>query len=300
MALTLDLFQGIVPFVRVAEERSFVRAAASLGVTTAAVSKAVRRLEEDLGVRLLERTSRSVALTREGEELFARGREAVLGVQGARAAVLGARREPRGTVEVSLPPILASFVVPGLVGLSARYPRLSYRVRVTDRLARLATEGIDVAIRMGELEDSSHVARLLRRTRWVTVASPGYLARHPAPRRPADLADHNALVFLGPNGRPRAYTFEIDGARETLDVAGNLTIDHGGELLVAAESGLGVAQVLDFMVAGALAAGRLSEVLPRYAAEGPAIHALSPVARAGSAPVRAFLRFLVEAFGGRA
>lgn len=298
MKVRPDLFVGVLPFVRTAEERSFVRAAASLGVTSAAVSKSVRKLEEDLGVRLLERTSRVVTLTREGEVFFARCQQAVLGVQGARAVVEGSRREPHGELSVTLPFVLAPFVVPHLGKLAAECPRLSFRIEIADRVARLSSENYDVAIRMGTLEDSSLVARPLRRTRWVTVAAPSYLARSAAPRHPDDLYGHNCLRFVLPNGKARAFTFaSAHGTKQTtLAVEGNLTIDHGSALLDAAQAGMGVAQVLDFMVEEKLRAGTLVEVLSAHVAEGPSIHALTSVARAGSANARAFVKFLLGAF----
>ena len=181
MALRPDLFAGILPFVRTAEERSFGRAAASLGITTAAVSKAVRKLEEDLGAKLLDRSSRVVRLTREGEGFLARCRQAVLDVQAARDAMQGAQREPQGELAVTMPIILGPYLVPRLARLGLQYPRLTFEVHVTDRMTRLIDEGYDVAIRVGELESSTLIARLLRKTRWVTVASPTYLARKPAP-----------------------------------------------------------------------------------------------------------------------
>lgn len=291
-----DLFAGVLPFVRTAEERSFSRAAADLGVTTAAVSKAVKKLEDELGVKLLDRSSRVVALTRAGEVFLERCRQAVLNVQGAREAMQAATLEPQGELAVTLPFILAPFVVPNLGRLSAQYPRLSFRLSMTDRLARLADESFDVAIRMGALESSTLVARLLRKTRWVTVAAPGYLARHPAPRTPAELADHNALRFVAPDGKPRDWEFRENGRVRTVHVHGNLLIDHGTYLLGAAEAGLGVAQVFDFMVEDSVRQGRLVEVLGSYSAPGPRIHALTTPGRAKSTNVVAFNRFLVEAF----
>jgi DNA-binding transcriptional LysR family regulator len=286
----------VLPFVRTAEERSFGRAAASLGVTTAAVSKAVRKLEDDLGVKLLDRSSRVVTLTREGEVFLARSREAVLHVQGAREAMQRSRREPQGQLAVTLPFILAPFVVPNLGRLGAQYPRLSFQLHLSDRVARLAAESYDVAIRMGELESSSLVSRLLRATRWVTVAAPSYLSRRPAPRTPADLVDHNCLRFVGPSGKPRGWTFVDEARPVAVDTAGNLLVDHGDALLAAAGAGMGLCQVLDFMVADALRDGRLVEVLASFAADGPRIHALATSGRASSANVRAFMRFLVDAF----
>ncbi|MCC6807081.1 MAG: LysR family transcriptional regulator [Deltaproteobacteria bacterium] len=298
MTLRADLFAGILPFVRTAEEKSFSRAATDLGVTTAAVSKAVKKLEDDLGVKLLDRSSRLVTLTKAGAVFLERCRQAVLNVQGAREAMHAATKEPQGEIAVTLPFILAPFVVPSLGRLSAQYSRLSFRFNMSDRLARLADESYDVAIRMGELEDSSLVARLLRKTRWVTVASPSYVARHAAPKNPSDVAEHNCLRFVGPNGKPRDWVFR-EGARSVnLRCKGNLLIDHGNYLLGAAEAGMGLCQVLDFMVEAPLREGKLVELLGGFSASGPQIHALTTTGRASSANVRAFMRFLVEAFRG--
>lgn len=296
MASRTDLFAGVVPFVRVAEHRSFRRAAAALGVTTAAVSKAVARLEDDLGVRLLERSSRQVALTRAGAEFLDRCLPAVLAVRGARDAVRGAAREPHGELAITLPPILAPFVVPGLSRLTTLHPRLAFKLHVSDRVARLAEETYDVAVRMGELADSTLVARRLRATRWATVAAPGYLARHPAPRTPDDLADHNCLRFVGPSGTARDWRFVVAGAPVVRAVQGNFQIDHGGYLLAATEAGQGICQVLDFMVAPGLRAGTVIEVLAASSAPGPAIHAVTTASRARTPNVRALLAYLVDAF----
>ncbi|HEY5924139.1 MAG TPA: LysR family transcriptional regulator [Kofleriaceae bacterium] len=296
MATRVDLFAGVLPFVRTAEQRSFGRAAVSLGITTAAVSKAVRKLEEDLGVKLLDRSSRSVSLTPEGSVFLDRCRQAVLGVQGARDAVQGARREPQGELAVTMPFILAPFVVPHLVLLGTQHPRMSFRLHMSDRVARLGDESYDVAIRMGPLPDSSLVSRLLRKTRWVTVASPTYLTRRPPPKSIAELARHNCLCFVGPNGKPRDWTFVESARTVTVAVGGNLLIDHGVSLLGAAEAGMGLGQVLDFMVGDQLRAGTLVEVLASAAAEGPTIHAVATANRARSAGVRAFISFLIDAF----
>ncbi|HSD87292.1 MAG TPA: substrate binding domain-containing protein, partial [Kofleriaceae bacterium] len=232
----------------------------------------------------------------DGEVFLRQCRQAVLDVQGAREAVQGTRREPQGELAVTMPFILASFVVPRIARLVEQYPRLTFRIHLSDRVARLADEEIDVAIRMGELEPSSLVARLLRNTRWVTVASPGYLARKPAPARPADLAEHNCMRFLAPNGKPRDWSFAEGERTITVPIAGNLVIDNGTSLLDAAEAGLGMCQVLDFMVEPALRNGVLTEVLAGHAAQGPKIHAVATPSRSRSAGVRAFMRFLADAF----
>ena len=287
-----DVFTGVLPFVRTAELRSFGRAATSLGISTAAVSKAVRKLETELGVKLLDRSSRVVAVTREGAAFLARCGPAVLAVQGAREVMQASRREPQGEVAMTLPFILAPFVVPNLARLQSQYPRLTFRLHLTDRIARLAEESYDVAIRMGDLPSSTHVARSLRETRWITVASPSYLARHPAPKSLAELAAHDCLRFIAPNGKPRAWSF----AGGDVAVDGTLLIDHGAELVSAAASGLGICQVLDFMVGDAVRTGSLVEVLAQHATAGPSIHSLSTASRARSPNVRALVGFLVEAF----
>lgn len=297
MAQLDDLFAGVTPFVHTAEARSFRRAAEQLGVTPAAISKAVAKLEDDLGVRLLTRSSRHVALTAEGEVFLERCREVIAGIRGARDAASRSRRAPHGEVVIALPFILAPLLAPALSEPAARYPRLTFRLQLSDRISRMVDEGIDVALRIGDLGDSSLVRRLLRRTRWVTVAAPSYLARRPAPASPAKLSAHNCLRFVAPNGKPRDWTFRgPDDRPEPTRVEGNLLVDHGEFLVQAARSGMGVCQVLDFMIEDDLREGRLMEILPGWAADGPPIHALCLPERAKSPNGRAVLDFLAEVF----
>jgi LysR family transcriptional regulator, regulator for bpeEF and oprC len=291
MRVRPDLFAGVLPFVRTAEELSFGRAAVSLGISTAAVSKAVRKLETELGVKLLDRSSRAVTLTREGELFLDRCRRAVVDVQAAREAMQGSRREPQGELVVTLPFIVAPIVLPQLTRIGAQYPRLSFRLHLSDRIARLTNESYDVAVRIGELDDSSLIARALRKTRWVTVAAPSYLARKRPPSSTADLAAHNCLRFVAPNGRPRNWSFG-DGV---VEVSGNLLIDHGTSLVAAAEAGMGVCQVLDFMVERHVRDGTLVELLADVPAPGPTIHAVATSGRARSANVKVFMQFLADA-----
>ena len=301
-----DLFSGVLPFVHTAEQRSFRRAARELGVTPAAVSKAVARLEEDLGVRLLLRTSRTVSVTPEGELFLARCRSAVAELRAARDVVADAERVAKGTLALTFSPVLGRLIAPRLAAFSARYPRVSFRVSVTDRQTRLVDEAIDVAVRIGEPAASSLVARRLRRTRWVTVASPAYLARAGTPQHPDDLAAHNCLKFVMPAGTAREWTFAPphtragDGRSGTRARApstrGNLAVDQGEVLVDAVQAGLGIGQALDFMVGERLRAGDLVEVLAEHAADATGIYALWAAAKRGVPRVSAFVRFLVEAF----
>ncbi|HET7499789.1 MAG TPA: LysR family transcriptional regulator [Kofleriaceae bacterium] len=299
MSRTEDLFTGVLPFVRTAEERSFRRAAQRLGVTTAAVSKAVQRLEQGLGVKLLARTSRTVAITPEGAAFLERCRIAIESLQAGRDQVVQSRRLARGLVHVTMPFILGPVIARELPALAARHPELVVRCTLTDRNVRLVDEGIDVAIRIGGREDSSLVSRLLRPTTWVVVASPVYLGRRGSPQHPDELSRHNCLRFVGPNGRARDWTFlDVQTGRSLVrPVDGNLMIDQGEHMLEAARSGLGICQVLNFMVDDLVRAGRLVELLASYAAPGPTIQALTAPDRSRSPNVRAVFAFLVEAFG---
>jgi DNA-binding transcriptional LysR family regulator len=291
----VDAFSGVLPFVTVAEERSFRRAAARLGVTTAAVSKAVARLEEELGVMLLQRTSRSVSLTPEGEAFLGHGRLAVREALAAREVVMQSQRAPQGEIKVTLPFVLASTVVRALPELAARHPRLAFRLAITDRTVALADEGIDVAVRIGRLPDSSLVARALRTPRWVTCASPAYLARRGTPARPEDLGTHACIKFVTPRGALRQWSF-VDA---TAPPGAVLVVDQGTLLVEAARAGLGVCQAFDFMVEDDLRAGRLVEVLAAFSTASEPVHALSLPRRASSPKVRAFLDFLVTTLGPR-
>jgi LysR family transcriptional regulator, regulator for bpeEF and oprC len=289
---TSSLFRGVVPFVTVAEELSYRKAAERLGVSAAAVSKAVSLLEEELGVVLLQRTSRAVSLTTEGEAFLSRCQEAILALKGARQEASVARNAPQGKLVVSASPIVAPWVTHALQALSLRYPRLSFRLSITDRLARFAEEDVDVAVRVGELSDSSLGAKKLRQTRWVLVASPAYLGRCGAPTDEAELRAHHCLQFLSPNGRPRPWAL-LD---EAIEIEGALLVDHGPTLLEAALSGFGVAQLLDFMVREHLAQGRLMPLLPSSSSEGPAIFALYSKGRQRNANVKVLLEALTQAF----
>lgn len=296
---TNDLFAGILPFVHTAESNSFRAAARELGVTPSAVSKAIAKLEGDLGVRLLRRTSRSVTLTAEGDAFLGRCRDGVDQVRAAREAAMNAQHAPRGLLRVSLPLPLARLVVmPALPRLLGRHPALSVQAIVTDRHVDLVKERIDVAVRMGAPATSSLVARKLAHTRWSTVASPAYLARRPAPRTPHDLREHNCLKFVATSGRPVEWVFRASArtSSEPVRTAGNVLADYGEALVQAAVAGLGIVQAIDFMVQRELEHGELVEVLASHAAAGPSVHALTTSARRMPAKVRTFIDFMSETF----
>lgn len=298
----MTLFSGVEAFVHTAEKRSFRGAAIHLGITPTAVSKAVAALEADLGVRLLNRTTRSVSLTSEGEVYLQHCREAVDRLQAGRDLVTRAAQVAQGRLKVSISFVLGRAVITALHRLLARYPRLELHLSFSDRAVDLAADGVDVVVRIGELADSSLVGRRLRTPRWVTVAAPSYLARNREIRDCSDLGDHVCLQFAGPSGAVTEWTFAgLDGAPPpTFSTARRVLLDHGDLLTAAAVAGLGVTQVLDFMVEEPMRRGDLVELLRQRSAPGPSVHALCLPGRQGVPKIRAFTEFMAEVLGGSA
>lgn len=290
------VFSGVVPFVAVAEEKSFRVAAQRLSVTVAAVSKAVSRLEEELGVTLVARTTRSVALTPAGVELLARFRSAIDLVEQARSAASLARSGPFGEISVSLSFVFASVVIRQFATLAARHPGVSFRFQLTDRLSKLIDEKIDVAVRIGALADSSQLARRVHLPRWVTIASPLYLSQRGRPGSLGELAAHNCLRFVTQTGKPRNWTFEQSGEDVEWPVAGNLLVDQGEVLVQAALDGTGIAQVLDFMVAEHVEQGRLVELFSEHASAAPPVHVVFARGRKRDPNIRLCVDFLTTLF----
>ena len=281
-----SVFEGILPFVCVCQEGSFTAAAARLGVSKGAVSRSVQRLEAELGVKLLHRTTRAVALSAEGEALYARGLQALeLVLQGRALAQLGQQRVS-GELRVSLSAVLMPYVVKRLTGLRAKHPELRVTLRVEDERAHLLHDQVDVALRLGELEDSALVARRLHQTRWATVASPEYLRRAGRPERPDALEGHVGLMYRSTRGELVRWRF-LDHDEARVPVA--LEADDGLALLEGAKAGLGLCQVFEVVVREALALGELVEVLQPWALSGPALYALCLPGQQHVPRVRAFL-----------
>jgi DNA-binding transcriptional LysR family regulator len=290
-----DIFRGVLPFVTVAEERSFRRAATKLGISPAAVSKAVQQLEERVGLALLVRDARSATLTQEGAAFFARCQEAVRAVSGARESLESARALPAGELVVSVPFVASPLLGPALALLRARYAQLEFRVIVTDRLSKLAEESVDIAVRVGPVREAALIVRRLRVTRLVTVAAPSYLARRGVPRKIEDLDGHDCLVLLSPHGKPHAWVFK-SGPRPT---KGAVIVDHGPTLTDLALAGMGITQLFDYMATEHVRSGALSLVLEREIAEGPDVNAVCAPGRRAAARVRAAFDAFADAFAMR-
>lgn len=283
---------GVPAFVQVAERNSFRAAARALGVTPTAVSKAVSRLEEHLGVQLLRRTSRRVALTPEGARYLAHCRAALDRLSAGEEELTQATRVARGIVRASLSIVLGRPVVRQLHRLRERHPKLEVELSLSDREVSVAADDFDVAVRIGALPDSALVARKLGTPRWVTVASPRYLARAAPLRSPEDLRHHPCLRFARPDGGLADFHFRTGST----SLGRALVLDDGDLLVDAAIAGLGVTQAMDFMVDDAIARGDLVAVLAEHDAPGPPVHALTLRGRSRVPRVRVFLELLEEVF----
>ena len=294
----MDRLQSMAVFVRVAEQGSFSLAARQLGISKSAVSKHVTALEERLGVRLLNRTTRRLALTEVGNVYRDYCAKVVQDADDADLAASRHSDEPRGRLRVSAPmsfgilhlgPILPEFL--------GRHPALQVELILNDRVVDLLEEGVDVAVRIGRLADSSLIARRFAVARTVCVASQAYLARAGTPRLPADLALHNCLRYSYLR-QPDDWSFSRHGEQVTVRVGGNLQANNGDVLRAAARSGLGVVCLPDFIVGDDLESGSLVHLLDDWHAPEIPMHAVFPSQRHPSAKLRAFVDFLVLRLGG--
>jgi DNA-binding transcriptional LysR family regulator len=248
-------------FLQVVESGGFTAAAAALGLPTSSVSRSVAKLEEDLGVVLLERTTRRVALTEVGRTYFERVREALTGLHEATAVALDAAREPHGLIRIAVPPDFAQVLAPIIARFLHTYPRIRIELSASARAADLVGEQVELGIVVGRLPDSSLKSRRIGQTLHQLYAAPSYLAARGRPKLLAELARHDAIVL--PTGVDR---WELTGPRgaESVAVSGAIAADHLGFVIDAAVAGLGIALLPAFAVALHLRSEALVPVLPRY------------------------------------
>jgi LysR family transcriptional regulator, regulator for bpeEF and oprC len=285
-------------FVKVAERKSFVRAAADLGITQSGVSNAISRLEEQLGVRLLARTTRRVGLTEDGAAFFERCRQVLADLEEAELVLRETRLKPTGRLRIDMPVGFGRLkVVPLLERFQAQYPELTLALSSTDRYVDLVEDGIDVCVRLGELQDSSLMARRLTQTQFRVFGTPSYFAKHGRPKKPDDLAAHNCLGFTLRDTRlVRNWRFVRDGVEATVTPKGNMSFTDGAALCDAACTGVGLAQMHGYYVDDALAAGKLEPVLEKFKPQVVPIWLVYPQTRHLSPKVRAFIDFMVVSF----
>jgi DNA-binding transcriptional LysR family regulator len=260
-------------FVRVVETGGFTRAAEALGVPASSVSRSVSKLERELGITLLERTTRRVALTDAGRAFFERARDALVGLDEASDLALDAAREAYGVVRVALPPDFGALAGPLFAAFLASYPRIRLELTFTPRGAELVGDLVDIAVAFGKLPDSALVAKKLGQNAHKLYASPRYLAARGTPRRVADLAKHDVVLARAVAGDAR---WELAGPHgvERVDVSARLVADHLQLVLDATLAGSGIAQLPAFLGDKHVAAGALAAVLPRYSVD-TALHVLT-------------------------
>jgi DNA-binding transcriptional LysR family regulator len=293
----VDVANEMQVFQRVVTRGSFARAADDLGLSASAVSKLITRLEQRLGVRLINRSTRRLALTQEGGLYYQSSREVLRAIEAAEAEIASARTAPRGQLRVHTFPTFAvdhlSAVLPDFL---ARHPRISFDFLVTNRAVDLLAENVDVALRVGRLSDSAMVARRISALTQVVCASPRYLIRHGRPQHPSDLCKHACLTLSHFPGANR-WTFRKDIAVE-VDVGGPVSADSAHMLLKLAIEGLGIVRFGDNVVARAIQAGLLEPLLQEWEEpESFPLWAILPPGRQRAPKVKVFLDFLAERFG---
>ncbi|MBT0669328.1 LysR family transcriptional regulator [Novosphingobium profundi] len=284
----MDRFESLSVFVAVAEQRGFAAAARALNLSAPAVTRAVAALERHLGVTLLHRSTRAVSLTDEGAALLDRARRLLADLREAEQVAMGGRSVPRGQLYVTAPVVFGRLhVLPVINALLARHAGLNVRMMLLDRNVRIIEEGIDVAVRIGALADSSLRAVTIGSVRQTIVASPAYLAEHGVPDDPAELASHHCIVGSAVRAGPK-WSFGARGDR-TVEVPSRLTVNSIDAAIAAARDGVGLANVLSYQSAAHIAQGHLVEVLRDHAPDPMPVSLLYDPGRAAMPAIRVFL-----------
>ncbi|TMV69476.1 LysR family transcriptional regulator [Thioclava sp. BHET1] len=290
------ILSGISVLSAVVEGGNFVRAAELTGITDSGVSRAISRLEARLGVRLLDRTTRSMTLTDEGRLFYEGIRPHLEAIEDAATLASGAASAVRGRLRVDMDPFFLPLVLAGkLNSFCEKYPELTVEFVTSTNVGDLVAEGIDLAIRFGQPKRASLVARKLIEAPILTVAAPSYIARYGAPAHPQDLVNHRCLQFLDPyTGQP--FGWEFVSGQETLEVPteGPLIFTDPKSMLEECVAGTGVAQVIGWGVGGLLAKGTLIDLFPAWHGERFPLYAFHPSRNHPPAKVRAFVDFCVE------
>ncbi len=288
---------GMLAFVRAVECNGFTPAAHDLGVTPSAVSKLVTRLERRLGVRLLQRSTRRLALTAEGEIYFERVQRIVGEIADAEADVMRFGEQPRGRVRMSLGTAFATYaLVPALPEFMARYPEITLDLVVTEYPVDMVEAGIDLAIRVGPLGDANLIARRIGDLQRVITAAPAYLEKYGVPRKAEDLARHNCLTLTGIPGQAE-WPFRGPSGVHSVAVKGNITVNNAETMYELALLGLGVIRLSDIIVGPAIRSGRLAPILVDVHQPEPLpLHAVYTPIRRRPPKVDAVIMFLTEKF----
>jgi DNA-binding transcriptional LysR family regulator len=299
----MDRFDAMQAFVTVADLKGFAPAARKLGLSPSGVTRLIAALEERVGARLLQRTTRSVTLTDVGRRFLERARCILADLEEAEISTQAERTEPGGRLTVSAPIGFGRLHVSPLMSLYLkRNPNVTGELRLSDRMINLVEEGVDLAVRIGHLPDSSLVARAVGDMRRVVVASPDYLARRGEPDNPAAIAAHDTVHFGAMSAAPD-WRFVDSGRDVRIACAPRFTTNSADAAIWHAEQGGGLTRVLAYQAAAGLAAGRLKAVLTAFEQPPLPIHVVYPTSRLLSAKVRTFVDLVAETcdwrFGAR-
>jgi DNA-binding transcriptional LysR family regulator len=292
----VDRFEAMRLFTRIVERRSFTQAAADLDLPRSTATEAVQQLESRLGVRLLQRTTRQVSPTLDGEAYYQRCLRLLDDLEEAEGAFR--ERTPRGLLRIDVQGALARrFIVQGLPEFLARYPELKLRMTEGDRLVDLVREGVDCVLRLGDLSDSGMVGRRVALLPEVTCAAPSYLARHGTPATPDDLAGHRMVGFLqAATGHAYPLELTVDGKAREIAMPADVVINSAENTVAMGLLGLGLIQVPRYRVEDCLADGRLVEVLAAFPPTPTPVSLLYPRSRQLSPRVRVFIDWVAKRF----
>lgn len=288
IATIMDRLESLAAFTHVADLGGFAAAARAMRVSPTAITRAIAGLEDRLGVALLLRTTRSVRLTEEGALFLPRARQVLADLNEAEHLVMGAQSEPQGTLVVTAPVVFGrTHVVPVVAELLGRHPRLAIQLLLLDRMVQLVEEGVDIAIRIGELADSALHAVRLGEVRRVLVASPAYLEANGEPAGVADLRRHAIVAFTGISPSDE-WRFGPAG-KAVVHVQPRLILNNADAGIAAVKRGLGIGRFLSYQVAEDIAAGRLRTLLDEAAPAAAPVHLLFQSSRSSSPNVRSFI-----------
>lgn len=289
----MDKITSMSVFVRVAKAGSFAGGATELGISRAMATKHIMQLESSLGVRLFNRTTRSLSLTDVGASYLERCQHVLLEIEEMEAAVTHLQTEPRGLLKISAPPVIgAAHITRAVAEFLKRYPDLKVDMMLQSSHGDLIDEGIDIAIYLGDLDDTSMVARKLASSPMVVCASPDYLAKHGIPNTPEDLYNHSCLINWASAPRNKWKFKDENGVESIIKVTGRMQSNVADANRVAAVNGLGLVMLAHYVVGRDIEKGKLLPVLENYTAPPLDIHAVYPHRKYLSAKVRRFLDFL--------
>src|SRR5215469_5634276 len=294
------LVSGLTVLIEVVEAKTIARAAEALGLSPSAVSRALSRLEQRLGVRIVARTTRSLSLTEEGRRFYEQVSPHIAGIEEAAIEAAGSTSRVRGRLRVNVDPYFSRIVLSKhLASFLARYPELSAELIMRDSVGVLVADGFDLALRFGEPPVGSFVARKLFETRVLTVASPSYIKAHGKPQHPKEIEERDCINFYdAANARP--YDWELRRKKEVLPlrVKARLLVSDSGALVGACEAGAGISQILEIGCKPLLSSGRLIELFPEWSDERFPLYAIYPSRLHRAARVRAFIDFCLEVASG--